>query len=529
MLELRHGVHGAHPPHRRAGDAGHELRVGVAVQRDERAGREHAHDGLARDVTEARVRAGELEQPRTALRVAARAPRRRVEDAVVHGPLERVLQDRIARLRQLGSLPEALARAVGDLHGELVAGGRRAADLVERVGREQLVGQIVGEAARRSGVARDGIGNHLRGTIRVAGFRCGRGRRRAPRAPCRCLRAARRRPTSSTPAGRGRQRRSRPRARAWDPSSWAARRRGAGSKGERLAAVLAAAGSPLATARSIRRSAANPGTTHSRATASTMPPLMRAARRGISDPLGCSAAPQAMQRDDRQRDRRHLPVPVHLRVREHAGGAHSGTGERGRRLLAPAQQACEADCADGAAEQQPRQAERGRELLQLPVGLCRHLAAVPSAQIGRPEAARAVAGQRPCAEVASPRPSRSPSGWTPPTAGAGPPSSEASTFVNEWKALRDAPRRVLLQRDAGQQHGDDRRGHGSAAAERAPALRRDRDALIGDCDGSADGRDEDAAEQEPRRPRCPRRTRCPCRWPCAAPGSRAGARRARRA
>ena len=68
--------------------------------------------------------------------------------------------------------------------------------------------------------------------------------------------------------------------------------------------------------------------------------------------------------------------------------------------------------------------------------------------------------------------------------------------MNEWKALRDASRRVLLQRDAGQQDGDDRRGHGSAAAEGAPALRRDRDALVGDCDGSADGRDEDAAEQE---------------------------------
>ena len=226
-------------------------------------------------------------------------------------------------------------------------------------------------------------------------------------------------PTSSTPAGRDRRRRARPRARARDPSSWAARRSGAGSKGESVAAVLAAAGSPLATARSIRRSAAKPGQrpTAGRARARCRRRCGRRAA-GSSDPIGCSAAPQATSAT--------------------TGSATAGTCQCQSTCACASTQAvptaAPASAADGCLRRRsrparpiaptalpssrPGQAERRRELLQLPVGLCGHLAAVPSAQVGRPEAARAVAGQRPRREVAAPRPSRSPSGWTRPRAGA---------------------------------------------------------------------------------------------------------------
>ena len=74
VLELGHRMHGPHPPDGRAGDAGHELGIGIAVQCHERARREHAHDGLTGDVAEAGVRAGQIEQTSAALRVGCAGP-----------------------------------------------------------------------------------------------------------------------------------------------------------------------------------------------------------------------------------------------------------------------------------------------------------------------------------------------------------------------------------------------------------------------------------------------------------------------
>ena len=289
---------------------------------------------------------------------------------------------------------------------------------------KSCVGEIVGEAARRDGVAcelarLEGIGGgHLRGTIRVGGFRCGRARRHGRRAPCPCRRAARRPPRSSIPGGRDRPRRGHPRARGPAPSSCAARRSGAGSKGESVAAVLAAAGSSLATARSIRRSEAKPGSTHEHGQREhdAAADARGAARDDRAHRMQRRAAGD--ERDHGQRDGGHLPVPVDLGVCEHAGRAHGGAGERRRRLLAPAQQARQPDRTHGAAEQQARDAERRRELLQLSVSLRGHLAAVALAEVGRSEAARRRSRSAGARRDRSQRPSRSPSDWTRPRAGA---------------------------------------------------------------------------------------------------------------
>ena len=180
----------------------------------------------------------------------------------------------------------------------------------------------------------------------------------------------------------------------------------------------AAAGSSLSTARSIRRSAANPGSTQSSASASTTPPPMRAARRGIAGPRG--AGPRRTRRAPRRAARpRHLPVPVDLRVRDDARDADACAGER--RSTRPA---------DGAAGRRGRSRPR------------RTRAAARAGRASRraPAAARGPArASRRCCRCAGrsgrscPRRSRSaaalevprghcqnPSGWTRRTAGADP-------------------------------------------------------------------------------------------------------------
>ena len=126
---------------------------------------------------------------------------------------------------------------------------------------------------------------------------------------------------------------------------------------------------------------------------------MRTLRRGRVAPVGWSAAPSATRPMTGSATAGTLPVPVDLGVGERAGRADRRARERRRRLPAAAQEAGETDGADAAHEQEPRQAERRCNLLELSVRLGGHLAALAVAQVRRAEAARAVARQRPRLEI----------------------------------------------------------------------------------------------------------------------------------